>query len=245
MKEKRISESLLSHDEEAAGWLVTYADLFTLLLVFFILLYSLSTIKKKEFYAALVSIKHTMESNAFLAEHMDMFDFPDYGSEKISLEEVSGLRPSEDFIIKDVNKFITQNNDSNDIQVFAHVGKVIIRIDGNEIFHPGSAKLNKGFLIVLDRVLEIIFNYPDYTLNIKGHTDDMPINTEQFPSNWELSAVRATAVLKYLVKHGVDPKRLTATGYGSTIPIVANDSEKNRAKNRRVEFVLEKETHQY
>ena len=82
--------------------------------------------------------------------------------------------------------------------------------------------------------------YPEYTINIKGHTDDIPIATERFPSNWELSAVRATTVLKYLIGKGISARRLTATGYGDSDPLVPNTSDRNRAVNRRVEFVLEK-----
>ena len=72
-------------------------------------------------------------------------------------------------------------------------------------------------------------------------TDDRAIETRQFPSNWELSAVRATTVLRYFIGRGIDPQRMTATGYADFLPLVANDTIENRARNRRVEFVLEKE----
>jgi len=93
---------------------------------------------------------------------------------------------------------------------------------------------------LLDDIISMVNEYNEYNVNIKGHTDNRPIRTLQFPSNWELSAIRATTVLKFLVDGGVDAKRLTATGYGSKLPLASNTSEKNRAKNRRVEFVLEK-----
>jgi len=83
-------------------------------------------------------------------------------------------------------------------------------------------------------------DYSEYSVNIKGHTDDRPILTKEFPSNWELSSIRATTVLKYLIQGGIDPGRLTATGYSDLLPLVANDTPENRAINRRVEFVLEK-----
>lgn len=244
MKNKNLADSFMAEDE-SAGWLLTYADLVTLLLVFFVLLYSISSTDKKRFLAAVKSIKSQMEADSLFAEYMDMFEFPDYGNEQISLEERTGLQSRQDSIIRDVNKYITQDNDNNDIKSFVHMGKIVIRIDGAYVFNPGSAAINKGFIPVLGDILNILDNYPEYMLNIKGHTDDVPISTERYPSLWELSSARATAVLKHLIQNGVDPQRLTATGYGSTMPIVANNSEKNRARNRRVDFVLEKETYQY
>ncbi|MFQ5717156.1 MAG: flagellar motor protein MotB [Nitrospinales bacterium] len=78
-------------------------------------------------------------------------------------------------------------------------------------------------------------------MNIQGHTDDVPVATERFPTNWELSAARATAVLRFFIDKGIEPKRLTATGYADIFPLFSNDTEQGRAQNRRVEFVLEKE----
>ena len=77
-----------------------------------------------------------------------------------------------------------------------------------------------------------------YNVNIRGHTDNVPINTVRFPSNWELSALRATSVLRRFIDQGVNPVRVTATGYGELLPIAANDDTLGRARNRRVEFVL-------
>lgn len=244
MKETKISDSLISNDDDT-GWLVTYSDLVTLLLVFFVLLFSISSNQQAKLATAVQAIKKQMQTNSFLAQYIDMFDFPDYGNQQISLEELTGLMSRQDSIIRDVNKFITQNNNSNNLTTFVHMGKIIIRLDGDYVFAPGSSEINKGFIPILQRLLDILYEYPDYVLNIKGHTDDTQISTERFPSNWELSSARATAVLKYLIKNGVAPERLTATGYGSTLPLVSNNSDENRAKNRRVEFMLEKEAYQY
>ncbi|MBF0376943.1 MAG: OmpA family protein [Desulfamplus sp.] len=242
MKETRISDSLISNDDDA-GWLVTYADLVTLLLVFFVLLYSISLNEQTRAISALKNIRIQMEDNSFFSEYVDMFDFPDYGSQQITLDERIGLVSRQDSIIRDVNKFIAQNNDSSDLTTFVRMGKIVIRLDGNYVFEQGSAEINKGFIPVLQRLLDIMYDYPDYILNIKGHTDDTPISSEKYESNWELSSARATEVLKYLIRNGVEPERLTATGYGSTLPLVSNSSQENREKNRRVEFVLEKDVY--
>jgi chemotaxis protein MotB len=112
------------------------------------------------------------------------------------------------------------------------------------LFNSGSATLNKNALPILDKIARLLFEYPEYNINIKGHTDNVPISTKQFPSNWDLSAIRATTVLKYLIQKGIKPERLTATGYGDVMPLVPNTSAENRAINRRVEFVQEKTENQ-
>ena len=83
--------------------------------------------------------------------------------------------------------------------------------------------------------------YPKYKIQIKGHTDDVPIDSDKFPTNWELSAARATAVLRYFLDKNVSALRLTASGYADTFPLADNSSELGRKMNRRVEIVLEKE----
>ena len=93
------------------------------------------------------------------------------------------------------------------------------------------------------RPLKIPFRlYADYSIAIGGHTDDRAIDATQFSSNWELPAVSATRVLRYFIGQGIYPERMTANGYVDYLPLVANDSLENRARNRKVEFVLEKES---
>ena len=118
--------------------------------------------------------------------------------------------------------------------------RVVLRIPGRTLFKPGSADLDKAGWPALTKVAEILKNYPNYKINIQGHTDDYPISSESFPTNWELSAVRATAVLRFLNDKGIDPKNMTATGYADTFPLGPNTTVEERSKNRRVEFVLEK-----
>ena len=119
--------------------------------------------------------------------------------------------------------------------------KVVVRVPGASLFKPGGADLQSSSRSVLDEVIRVVNKHPDYKIHIQGHTDDEPISTEKFPTNWELSAARATAVLRYFYDKGGEPERMTATGYADTFPLARNDTEFGRAKNRRVEFVLEKE----
>jgi len=114
-------------------------------------------------------------------------------------------------------------------------------VSGGTFFKSGKAKLNPMAALVFDDIAEVVRGYPEYKVNIHGHTDDRPIKSKKFPSNWELSSMRATSVLRFLVARNIDPSRLAATGNADSVPIVPNDTHANRAKNRRVEFVLEKE----
>ena len=119
--------------------------------------------------------------------------------------------------------------------------RLIYRVPGNTLFESGEAYLKKEARNVLEKIVGVTLQYPKYKINIQGHTDDIPISSDRFPTNWELSASRATAVLRFFIDKGIEPERLTATGYSDIFPLVSNETELGRAKNRRVEFVLEKE----
>ena len=104
-------------------------------------------------------------------------------------------------------------------------------------FMPGEVDVLEGSQHLLDRIAEIINRYPAYLVEISGHTDDVPIRTPLYPSNWELSVARASSVLKYFIHtHSVDPSRLSIKGNADKKPLTSNDTPENRARNRRVEI---------
>ena len=243
---KTTSDSLVSNDDEAP-WLVTYADLMTLLLVFFVLLFSLSNLDKERYKSAVerVKIQISEEKDSLaLMELIELMEIYDNTDQQITIEEITGLRTRETGLMRDLNRFVVNKNDSNLIKTHMVEGKIIITINGQALFDSGSAALKAKAVPILDQIVSVVFEYPEYDINIKGYTDDIPISTEQFPSNWELSAIRATTVLKHIIQRGIRPKRLTATGYADMDPLYPNISDANRALNRRVEFVLEKKTAQ-
>jgi chemotaxis protein MotB len=225
---------------EGTAWLVTYADLMTLLLVFFVLLYSISTLNMEKFKNALESIQASLGETNPKIGIMDLVNVPESSDQNYVLEDLTGLRSREQKMMESINEYITDTSQSENIVVFAKDGKIIIQVRGQVLFTSGSAKLSEAAVPILNEIINTIQAYPEYEVNIKGHTDDVPISTPQFPSNWELSAVRATTVLKHLIAGGINPHRMTATGFGELLPLATNDSAENRATNRRVEFVLEK-----
>ena len=239
MRDNTYNSTFITYDDEAT-WLVTYADLMTILLVFFVLLYTLAFYEKENYRRAIETIKVEMKANENLIGLMELMEIPETMDTQITIEDITGLYSRDKSLFKKITKFARASSQKQNISTRILDGKVIVSVKGKALFNSGSASLNSPAVSIFDEIIQILDDYPEYNINIKGHTDNIPISTDIFPSNWELSAVRATTVLKYLVSKGVNPKRLTATGFGEIMPLVPNNSENNRAKNRRVEFVLEK-----
>jgi chemotaxis protein MotB len=215
-------------DEGAPLWMVTYADMVTLLLTFFILYYSIASMNMQKFKEAIIG-----EEQASIG----LLELLDSAEVKESIQNLTGMKSN------DILSDITEVADDSELQVESSDSKVVVRVPGASLFKPGQADLQLSARPVLDEVIRVVNKYPDYKIHIQGHTDDEPISTDKFPTNWELSAARATAVLRYFYDKGADAKRMTATGYADTFPLqgVSNDTPQGRALNRRVEFVLEKE----
>lgn len=239
MKDTGYNSGFITYDDDAT-WLVTYADLMTLLLVFFVLLYSLAHFEKKSYENTLAEVNRAARLHPELQDLLDYIGKPDFLENQIRIEDLTGLRTRDTALYNAINHLVQKAPGAEHLSLDARDGKLILTVSGEALFTSGSAQLNPSAVPGIDRMIDLFLAYPEYTINIKGHTDNDPIATREFPSNWELSAIRATTVLKHLISRGIDPKRLTATGYGALIPLAPNTSDENRAKNRRVEFVLEK-----
>ena len=237
MRNTTYDNSFITYDDESP-WLVTYADLMTLLLVFFVLLYSLSSFEMDGYKTSLKEIYTKSDQEEKLTKVMELIEKLD--PEQFTIEDVTGLRSQDTELLESVKQMVRKTGQEKNINSRFKDGKIIISIAGEALFPSGSADLSEQAIPIFNEMAEIFNNFPDYAINIKGHTDDIPISTRQFPSNWELSAIRATNVLKFMISRGIAPARLTATGYGEIMPQVPNISDANRAMNRRVEFVLEK-----
>ena len=242
---EKTLNSLIPENEEQASWLVVFADMMTLLLVFFILLYTLSSFETGKYKTAISKVKTQLENDSELTAFAELMELPDTLDTQIVIEDITGLRSRKENLIRDIKKFSAPGGKTNAIATHVLKGKIIVRVKGKALFQSSKAELNIDALPMLDEIVKVLFDYPEYNINIKGHTDDIPISTEKFPSNWELSAIRATSVLKHLIKRGIKSERVTATGYGKIMPLLPNDTEEHRAINRRVEFVLEKKENLY
>ncbi len=142
---------------------------------------------------------------------------------------------------EDLKEVLQQEIDEGLVAVETEESKIIIRINERGSFPSGSADFNPGFLDVIDRISDAVVRAPG-RVRVAGHTDDVPIYTSKFRSNWELSSARAVTVVHALLMNpGVSQDRVLVEGHADSHPLVANDSPDNRAKNRRVELILERE----
>jgi len=224
-----------------AGWLTTFNDLVTLLMVFFVLLFTMGSIDNammKEFQYALQSGLGILGQGSKASIAVQQSKTPISGQGQLSQAKNETPPEAE-----------SAEADATDDQLgdFAALPGVNVRHarDGVHIsfenglfFHFGKADINQGGFALLNKMAAWIQKTP-YAARVEGHTDNVPIHTSRFPSNWELSTARAVNVVKYFVAAGkIDPQRLSAVGYGESRPLVPNNSPGNRAKNRRVEIVL-------
>ncbi|MBI4413056.1 MAG: OmpA family protein [candidate division NC10 bacterium] len=153
-------------------------------------------------------------------------------------QEIARLRTTYDSLVRDLKKEI----EAGDIKVTQFRDLLTVNLVEKILFDSGRAEIKPRGLEILKRVGDILKGVPDKVVRIEGHTDNVPIGAAlraRFPTNWELSTARATVVARFLQdKVGLDPTRLSATGYGEYRPVAPNDSEEGRAQNRRIEIIL-------
>lgn len=229
--------------EEEGGWLVTYADLVTLLLTFFVLLFAISSMDAQRFKRVLASVQSSLGGPFNTAASLAP---PEAGVEALPRPQPPALESplEEDLrreLMSSVQALIEKKRLGENIVVYQGEKQIFIRVQGQVFFVSGEAELTPEALPILEEIANILLGYPGFRVDIQGHTDNVPIATDRFPSNWELAALRATTVLKELTRLGVPPRRLSATALADTLPVAPNATPEGRARNRRVEFVLEKQ----
>ena len=246
-----MSASSFSHgfeEEGANAWVVTFADMMTLILVFFILLYTLADFED-EAYRQLVESVQILDGEGNQVSIIDFAARKGRNPEPLkAVEDLLGMNPGDQpvenlkpAIVAEMESMIDNTDLADSVDLAFDGDQINLQIDGRFLFDSGRAELKDRARFIFANLAQMFRDYADYQIAIRGHTDDLSIDTAQFPSNWELSAVRATTVLRYFIQQGIDPERMTATGYADYIPLVENNSVENRARNRRVEFVLEKQ----
>lgn len=229
----------VEEDEPPQEWLTTLSDMSMLLLAFFILLFSLSSVDNKKFTEQFQSVREV-----FGGTDKAQKNAPVRNDEGALLETVRLQRELIDAQRKtfsDVRTFLTQKGVEGIIGAVFDEGVITIRVPSEVMFEPGASTISPAGEKALGTLRDLFLKRKDQTINIKGYTDDtQPAPGSRFKDNWELSALRAVTVLRYYLAAGIESNRLTATGLGDLEPLFPNTSEENRARNRRVEFVLER-----
>jgi chemotaxis protein MotB len=250
--------------ENHERWLLTYADMITLLVAFFIMLYAMSVMNQHKFQQVAISVRSGFGGNVIgsapsildgRGESTADISMTEQGSGDINKEvqEIApqlvprallvhgngGGSPLMDKTLQRLKDVIKSEHLEKTVMVQSEERGIVVTVLTDKfLFDQGQADLRPQFTYVLDSVSRPLRAIPNL-VRIEGHTDDLPICTPKFPSNWELSATRATNVLRYFVDQNELPAaRLSVAGYADTRPLVPNTSDENRALNRRVEIVV-------
>ncbi len=217
---QRILHESGSNIDNDSNWMITLSDVMSLLLIFFIMFF-------------------IMTERDVKSEEVKENTVPEI------IVQGPGILPEADAVeqqIHDELSFDLQNLDMGDqISVLASNREVMITMKEKVAFMPGETDVLEGSQPVLETIAGVIRKYSDFRVEIDGHTDNVPIMTARYPSNWELSVARAASVLKYFItSQGIDPSRLSVRGNAHHKPVAPNDTPENRARNRRVEIRLKK-----
>ncbi len=207
--------------KESPGWLTTWADMMSVLLTFFIVLQAFSTLSEKKFFDAMASIQRAFR-----------VPLPIQAPGNMSYE--SDAERAEDFEV------MLEEMGVDGVKVEDEGDRYVFTVDTGFLFGLGKADLSSDGRLMMAGIAKVL-DATEGNIRVEGHTDDVPIRVGgEWDSNWWLSCARALSSLDALQQAGIAPERLSAAGYGQYDPVAPNDRERNRRRNRRVEFVVEK-----
>lgn len=216
------------------AWMVTYGDLMTLLLVFFVLLYSFSVMDIEKFVGFMSSFQAqlgVLDGGTTLSDQ----NFVSRGSVG---QRFNPSAQNFQKVMGEMSSYVEKEGLEDQVEMELTKRGLVVRLTGQVLYDVGKAELKTGGKKLLDKIAKVIIDIPN-DIMVEGHTDDWPINNKEFPSNWELSTARATNVVKYFMeKTAIKAGRLMAAGYSKYRPLFDNDTSEHRAKNRRVEIVV-------
>lgn len=218
-------------------WMTTYSDLVTLLLCFFVLLFSFSVIDAKKFEAIIRSFQGSL-SVLDSGKTIDEDQYISQALESSRLLREQQEAESMEWLYRQLDEYIQQNNLEGTVVLGVEERGLLIRFKDQVLFDSGKAVIRKDGEPIVQSIGEIL-KQNDRAIRVEGHTDNVPMHSLLYPSNWELSTARAVNVVKFFIeKVGIAPTRLSAAGYSEYHPIADNDTAENRQKNRRVDVVI-------
>ena len=235
-------------------WMVSYADFITLLFAFFVVMYSVSSVNTGKYKilsdsldeAFSKKVKVPLVDSTIQVNKVPTTMQPIQLDYFITAEKQKSLELSDEILLERQRLKRVSEQLEEVLQPF--INQELIEVKKNDLwlelemkseilFSSGEAELSTSALPVLRKIIEII-RQTGNVMQVEGHTDNIPIDTVEFPSNWDLSSARAASLVKEFVRNGINPKRLAAVGYGEFHPVADNKFEQGRFKNRRVVLVL-------
>lgn len=246
MPRKRRQEEHENHER----WLISYADFITLLFAFFVVMYSISSVNEGKYRVLSNTLTNIFDNTPKSAEALEVStqnakvgEPTVVDDQKVSADSIINMP----FAMEDKKKLEAIANmvedkmkgwiDDELIKVTRNEKWLEIEIKSSLLYLSGSAEVEPEAFPVIDKIAAILKNQPNY-IQVEGFTDNVPIRSSMFPSNWELSASRAASVVHLFTEDGVAPDRMAAIGYGEHRPIADNATRKGRAENRRVALIV-------
>ncbi|MBK8114079.1 MAG: flagellar motor protein MotD [Candidatus Accumulibacter sp.] len=229
-------------------WLVSYADFITLLFAFFVVMYALSSVNEGKYRilsnSMVSAFRNVPVNSSGTAPMVVPTSAPAVPKVNLTSKTQDAVRQQQRekmrHVAKEILEVMAPLVEQGKVRVLETSRGVSIEINDSILFSPGQALLQPPLAKAMQSVAEVLVA-SDFPITIEGHTDDLPIKNTQFPSNWELSAVRATTVLRLFADAGVAAARLTAIGYADTRPVEPNVLADGRARNRRVTILIDSE----
>lgn len=237
--------------ENNERWLVSYADFITLLLALFVVMYAFSQVNgdKNRLLAESLASAFDAQRDRRIAEPLPVPVPVPVPAPVPLIEDRQAIRKARHFaetqrrqqermesIAHDLMSTFAPLVENGQVRVIQSNRGLGVEISASVLFAPGQATVQENSSRLLEAIAQVLKN-DDYAIQVEGHTDNIPI-TGKFPSNWELSAVRASSVVRLLIDSGVGATRLTAVGHGENVPVDSNDSEEGRTRNRRVTVMI-------
>ena len=266
-KRGRRRQGELVHENQER-WLLTYSDLITLLMALFIIMWAVSSVNEGKFNELKMSLSNAFAGGKVVTGNTSVLSGESSPFSQESRMPIAPIAPAQPRTaisaqFDKIAKSLEKQSNSSDVQNLLAIKKrldayvkemgltgrlrtsidergLVIRVLTDDLlFASGKAVLNTKSFPLLDKIASLIGDaHVVNTVQVAGNTDNVPISTAEFPSNWELSAARASAVLEYLLTHGISPSRLSLAAYGDQRPIASNATAKGRSLNRRVEIVV-------
>jgi chemotaxis protein MotB len=244
MARKRHEEEHENHER----WLVSYADFITLLFAFFVVMYAISSVNEGKYRvlsdainsafrnvpgttAGAMQVLNTTQSSPSIAPQIKPTSPK---AEEAKRKNRDRMRSMAQQLMAALNPLVK----SGQVRVTENALGITLDIDASVLFEPGQASLDERAVVVLANVGRILAGN-DFPITVEGHTDNIPIRTDFFPSNWELSVMRSSSVVRLFIENGVDARLLTATGYADQRPVADNSTPAGRQRNRRVAITIE------